>query len=238
MSRNVDEIVEQAKPDLIEAVQLDQAGNKNDALQKYMQGISTLMGALNLLDNNDSQRDKLRQQINRYMSRAEELKNDTKIEINFLEQRRIAANSTGHGYDRVFAKCINDELESVIVKDAYIIAHHQMLNFVRFCELLVTRAKKLKRIELTTGKDAEKNKDGFAELSKSLEAREISLKVEYSDSIHDREIRFNNGWIVKIGRGLDYFKNPGKYSVGSCDMSLRQCHETTIDIFKTSRNGK
>ena len=46
MSRNVDEIVEQARPDLIEAVQLDQAGNKNDALQKYMQGISTLMGAL------------------------------------------------------------------------------------------------------------------------------------------------------------------------------------------------
>lgn len=46
MSRNVDEIVEQAKPDLIEAVQLDQTGNKNDALQKYMQGISTLMSAL------------------------------------------------------------------------------------------------------------------------------------------------------------------------------------------------
>ena len=64
-----------------------------------------------------------------------------------------------------------------------------MLNFVRFCELLVIKAKRLKRIELTTGKDGEKNKEGFAELSKSLEAREISLKIEYSDSIHDREIR-------------------------------------------------
>lgn len=99
------------------------------------------MHSFSLLDNNDSQRDKLRQQINRYMSRAEELKNDTKIkvikfiskkkiirilQVNSLEQRKIAANSMGHGYDRVFAKCIDDELESVIVKDAYIIAHHQV----------------------------------------------------------------------------------------------------------------
>ena len=44
-------------------------------------------------------------------------------------------------------------------------------------------------------------------------------------------IRFNNGWIIKIGRGLDYFKRTGQYSIGFCNMDLRRCHETTIDIF-------
>lgn len=80
--------------------------------------------------------------------------------------------------------------------------------------------------------------------------------------------RFNNGWIIKIGRGLDYFKRPkvrldtslinplfnthrvestcgvlivrnvrsasqGRFSIGYCDYDLRQCHETTVDIFHT-----
>ena len=43
--------------------------------------------------------------------------------------------------------------------------------------------------------------------------------------------RFNNGWIIKIGRGLDYFKaTPTKFCLGYCDFDLRQCHQTTIDI--------
>ena len=43
--------------------------------------------------------------------------------------------------------------------------------------------------------------------------------------------RFNNGWIIKIGRGLDYFKaTPTKFCLGFCDFDLRQCHKTTIDI--------
>lgn len=75
--------------------------------------------------------------------------------------------------------------------------------------------------------------------------------------------RFNNGWIIKIGRGLDYFKRPkvglqtdssfslmplslillmarsvrfifqGRFSIGYCDYDLRQCQETSVDIFHT-----
>ena len=44
--------------------------------------------------------------------------------------------------------------------------------------------------------------------------------------------RLNNGWIVKIGRGLDYFKAASsKFAIGYCDFDLRPCHETTVDIF-------
>jgi hypothetical protein len=44
--------------------------------------------------------------------------------------------------------------------------------------------------------------------------------------------RLSNGWIIKIGRGLDYFKAPeSKFSVGVFDMDMRPCHETTVDVF-------
>ena len=57
----------------------------------------------------------------------------------------------------------------------------------------------------------------------------IGLEME---GVHDREIVFDNGWIIKIGRGLDYFKKPnGPFSIGFCDMDLRQCYKTTIDVY-------
>lgn len=44
--------------------------------------------------------------------------------------------------------------------------------------------------------------------------------------------RLSNGWTIKIGRGLDYFKAPeSKFSLGFFDMDLRPCHETTVDVF-------
>ena len=52
--------------------------------------------------------------------------------------------------------------------------------------------------------------------------------------------RFDNGWVIKIGRGLDIYKpTENKFSVGFCDFDLRQCHETTVDIFhrKSVKDG-
>ena len=45
--------------------------------------------------------------------------------------------------------------------------------------------------------------------------------------------RFNNGWVVKIGRGLDYIKNtPHKFvGLGVHDFDYRHCLQTTVDIF-------
>ncbi|KAJ1366565.1 hypothetical protein KIN20_027253 [Parelaphostrongylus tenuis] len=154
----------------------------------------------------DNRRSQLCKQIAQYVSRAELLKAATKIEVGFLEQRKITANSVGHGYDKIFGKCLDDKLTAVHVQDAYIIAHHQILNFIQFCELVVSRAPNIRCINLLTGMEARNNQDAFNELRDSLEKANVVLKVEFSSSIHDREIRFNNGWIVKIGRGLDYFQ--------------------------------
>jgi ATP-dependent Lon protease len=54
-------------------------------------------------------------------------------------------------------------------------------------------------------------------------------------NLHDREIRIDNGWVIKIGRGLDFYQKPGGwFEVGSHDLSLRKCLETKVDIYRAS----
>ena len=51
--------------------------------------------------------------------------------------------------------------------------------------------------------------------------------------MHDREIRVDNGWIIKIGRGLDFYQKPeGWFEIGTHDLDLRKCLETKVDIFR------
>ena len=62
---------------------------------------------------------------------------------------------------------------------------------------------------------------------------DVTLEVAVNEYMHDREIRIDNGWIVKIGRGLDFFQKPDSwFSVGANDLSLRRCLETKVDIYR------
>ncbi|CAI4230673.1 unnamed protein product [Auanema sp. JU1783] len=222
---------EEAKSLLFEATALDKGNKPNDAWVKYVQGIEILFEYYRGLPAGQM-KDDVRSRLDAYMKRTEELRNSVKVETVFFEQRKIAANSTGHGYDKIFSRCLDDKLTSATVYDPYIKANHQLLNFVRFCELLVSKARNLRVICLITSNDCKANKAAFDELGESLKKTGQVLQLRYSDEIHDREIRFDNGWVVKIGRGLDYFKYVSRYSLGSCDMNLRPCLETIVDIYK------
>ncbi|CAF0789393.1 unnamed protein product [Adineta ricciae] len=69
-----------------------------------------------------------------------------------------------------------------------------------------------------------------------MKRHSIDLTINYVTGLHDREIRLNDGWIIKIGRGLDFYKPPEcKLSIGYYDLDLRPCHQTTIDIFHIER---
>ena len=60
----------------------------------------------------------------------------------------------------------------------------------------------------------------------------VVLEWEFSSTLHDRQLRLDSGWIIKLGRGLDICKPPeGKMVLGYFDMDLRKCLETTVDIF-------
>lgn len=150
----------------------------------------------------------------------------------------IQYDDTGHSYDSIFGPYLAGA-KAVIIEDPYIRAPHQITNFVRFCETIVKFAPLVRRLHLITGYD---EKTDFAAVSEKLEELkqslldvDISLDIELKDKLHDREVRIDNGWTVKIGRGLDFYQKPESwFAVGSNDLSLRKCLETKVDIFKAS----
>lgn len=95
----------------------------------------------------------------------------------------------------------------------------------------------MKKINLITGYDDNTQLADIAEkleeLKQSLLEMDVELEVKLNPNMHDREIRLDNGWIIKIGRGLDFYQKPGGwFEVGANDLSLRKCLETKVDIFR------
>ncbi|XP_033111217.1 MIT domain-containing protein 1-like [Anneissia japonica] len=222
---------------LARAVELDRKKRYTEAAICYQEGIQLLLNVLKE-EKNDAVKKGVREKIETYMSRAEELKKiveEQKKAGKFHEEIQIDDDSTGHSYEHTFGRFLDKSVHRVEVDDPYIRINHQILNFLRFCELVIKKCPSLKTVVLTTGQD-EKSVDqqtsALEELARSLLQYGVKLIVQYSSTLHDRAIRLDSGWIIKIGRGLDYFKpTKSRLSIGYCDMHFRKCHETTINIF-------
>ncbi|TKR82295.1 hypothetical protein L596_016038 [Steinernema carpocapsae] len=187
------------------------------AAVKYYEVAILLQEASKALANEDSQ--KVSTCVAKNISLMERF---TKV---VFKTTKIVNNSTGQSFEKVFGCCFNDRLTSVIVEDPYIISHNQVQLFMKLCELLASRASSLKIITLVTRPEAQIQK--FDGLKASLLKKEITLIISKKDTIHDREIVFDNGWIVKIGRGLDIFKKPFMEN-----QAERLCKETTVEVIK------
>jgi ATP-dependent Lon protease len=147
----------------------------------------------------------------------------------------IFYGDTGHSYESIVGPYLRGA-KSVVVEDPYIRATHQVQSFVRFCEA-VAKLSSVRKIHLITGLDDETPiadlEQKLKDLQQSLLEMDVVLGVDFNPNLHDREIRIDNGWVVKIGRGLDFYQKPDSwFSVGANDLSLRKCLETKVDIFR------
>jgi ATP-dependent Lon protease len=147
----------------------------------------------------------------------------------------ILYGDTGYSYESIMAPYLKGA-KAVIVEDPYIRMQHQIQNFVRFCETLL-KVGSVKKIQLITGYDDKTQLAEIAEkleeLKQSLLELDVELEVKLNPNLHDREIRLDTGWVIKIGRGLDFYQKPGSwFEVGANDLSLRRCLETKVDIFR------
>ncbi|NXS87228.1 MITD1 protein, partial [Erpornis zantholeuca] len=235
------------------AVQLDAASRFQESLVCYQEGIDLLLQVVKATTD-EAKKHRYRQKISEYMTRAEDIKKHIEKEKQdgkYHKQIRIEENATGFGYEKLFHEYLTEIVSEVWVEDPYIRNVHQasrysLYNFLRFCEMLVKGPCKVKTIHLLTSYDAGNGRSqqmsALEEIKQSLSNYGVTLNIDFSSSIHDREIRrviFNNGWTIKIGRGLDYFKQPrGHFSIGYCDFDLRPCRETTVDVFHTKHTKK
>jgi ATP-dependent Lon protease len=158
-----------------------------------------------------------------------------------LEEMHYSINygETGHTYDSIFGPYLQRAKE-VVIEDPYIRAPHQIINFVRFCETVVKNPT-IQKIHLVTSYDDKTDmallSEKMDELKQSLLEVDVLLTVKLNEVLHDLEIRIDNGWTVKIGRGLDFYQKPeGWFSIGANDFSLRRCLETKVDIFFVKTN--
>lgn len=147
----------------------------------------------------------------------------------------ILYGDTGYSYESILGPYLKGA-KTVVIEDPYIRLQHQVQNFVRFCET-VLKADTVKKISLITGYDDKTQLADIAEkleeLKQSLLELDVELEVKLNQNMHDREIRLDNGWVIKIGRGLDFYQKPGGwFEVGANDLTLRKCLETKVDIFR------
>ena len=151
----------------------------------------------------------------------------------------ILYGDVGHSYESIIGPYLKGA-KSLIIEDPYIRMPHQIQNFVRFCELVV-RSETVRKISLVSGYDDNTQLSDIGEkleqLKQSMLELDVELEVKLNPNLHDREITIDNGWTVKIGRGLDFYQRPGGwFEVGANDLRLRKCLETKVDIFRTQMN--
>lgn len=146
----------------------------------------------------------------------------------------IFYGDTGYSFESIIGPFLYGA-KSIEIEDPFVRMPHQIQNFVRLCETIV-KLSAIKRIELITGYDDDVQKheleQKLGELKQSLLEADIALDFDFNPNLHDREIRIDNGWVIKIGRGLDFFQKPASwFEIGTNDLALRKCLETKVDIF-------
>lgn len=221
---------------LKEAARLDEKGEYGTAINLYRDGIELLIPIQKDIKVKQDEEVFLKK-IEKYSERMkaiEEILKNAERE-NQITCVRIADGETGYSYASLFGEYLDKSVHRVEIEDPYIRASHQVMNLVKLCELLIHKTS-VNFIRLTTTRDeVDKVKDQFvrlADLTSDLASRGIKLEVSYSLTLHDREIRFDNGWMIRIGRGLDYFKPmKSQFHIGFCDMDLRPCQATTVEIY-------
>jgi len=147
----------------------------------------------------------------------------------------IFYGDTGYSYESIIGPYLPGA-KSIEIEDPYIRMPHQIQNFVRLCEAVV-KLSAIKRIDLVTAYEDDTQKadieQKLGDLKQSLLETDVIFEFDFNPNLHDREIRLDNGWVVKIGRGLDFYQKPlSWYELGTNDLSLRKCLETKVDIFQ------
>ena len=149
----------------------------------------------------------------------------------------IFYNDVDYSYETIIGPYLKGA-KKITVEDPYIRHPYQIQNFVRFCEAVI-KLSAAQYITLITSYDEDTNvdqmKENLQEVKQSLLESDVKLTIRINKKMHDREIRIDNGWVIKIGRGLDIYQKPESwFAIGANDLSLRKCLETKVDVFKVA----
>lgn len=152
-----------------------------------------------------------------------------------LEEKvlNIAEGATGYSYEAVFGPYLASA-EKIEIKEPYLRFQYQLNNFQRFCEL-ISRGGVTKELSLTTGdldgEDKYQSDSRLEDIRRHLQDHGIEMNWKRESSLHAREIKTSDGWVILSDRGLDIYKKPeSRNEFGHFDLALRRCKQTQIHI--------
>lgn len=185
----------------------------------------------------DAEKAALQRNLSQYEARIETLKAIIQAEKTENKHKLIVIkdDTAGYSYDILFGEYLGSGVTEVTIRDPYIRQRHQINCLISLLELLKSKCNLLKSIKLITGfQDAEQDRN-LKELKVDLANQSVNFIIEYSETLHDRSIWLNTGWVFKMGRGLDMFKkHESRNALGVYDYRFRRCYETEINIFHES----
>jgi ATP-dependent Lon protease len=149
--------------------------------------------------------------------------------VSFQEGRR------GFSYEKFFGPYLRGATE-ITVKDPFIRMPHQMRNLMELIETIakVSDAAAEVKVNLTTKPDetaemARKQIDGLKTVRTSALIAGIDFDYEFSETLHDRSIQADSGWLIVLGRGLDVFQ---PFDTNWLDLRLRQQRYRAVKEFE------
>lgn len=221
-----------------------------DSKEQYTAAYATYQEALRLIREaindpvDESTANYMRTTLNDYTKRLDVIQThmvQKKASDQFHERYHIEDKSIGNSYNSLFGRFLDDEVQFVIIEDPNVQNYFQFQNFLKFCELFINKCLNLKYMRLITLKntafEAEQRRY-FVNLAKDLIKRKVKFYLRFVDPFSDMKFTLNSGWIIKINRGLDIYKPwDNIFNIGACDLDLRPCYETVIDIYHTKKHG-
>lgn len=151
----------------------------------------------------------------------------------------------GYGYEDLFAEYLKGA-SIVMLEEPYLGSGFQIVNLVRFIELLVkigdcktfrliTKPGEMPEESTSICENLKRIKETLGEMDGNI----MSFEYEFDANSHDRFIRTSNNWDITLGRGLHFYQNmnPNKdsrnfFQMGTYDLSLRPCLKVRFTFMK------
>lgn len=144
-----------------------------------------------------------------------------------LKEQRLefAEGRRGFTYDRYIGPYLRGATHIDVV-DPYIRRSHQARNLMELIETIAkyTDSTRDITVRLTTKRDedptyAARQQENLETIRTNSAIAGISFEYSFDDTIHDRSISTDTGWIIMLGRGLDVFQ---PFGIDWLDLRLRQ----------------
>lgn len=151
----------------------------------------------------------------------------------YVERHILQNGAKGWPFPRIFPRQYFQAASEAWLIDPYLAMRHQRRNLAEFVVALLECAK-LKTLHIITKElndpSAEADKQFFELLDRdAFDKGGMRIKLKIEEDLHDRFFILDNGFVFKLGRGLDIFKPVA--GLATRDPSLRQVRSCEIDIF-------